>query len=67
MSDILVPFINCLLVLDNDGDRIIAKYYLNKNKNEQLKFESGLHKKTKGMTFRSDGKNRRGERKRDRK
>jgi hypothetical protein len=56
MTDLLVPFINCLLVLDSDGDRIIAKYYSGKLKPEQLKFENALQKKTKTMTFRSDGK-----------
>lgn len=55
MADVLVPFINCLLVLDSDGDRIIAKYYTKKNKNDQLKFENLLFKKTKTMTLRSDG------------
>jgi hypothetical protein len=57
MTDLLVPFINCLLVLDSDGDRIIAKYYSGKSKPEQLKFENALQKKTKAMTFRSDGRN----------
>jgi hypothetical protein len=55
MADVLVPFINCLLVLDSDGDRIIAKYYTGKSKPDQLKFENALHKKTKTMTLRSDG------------
>jgi hypothetical protein len=55
MADVLVPFINCLLVLDSDGDRIIAKYYTGKSKPDQLKFENSLHKKTKTMTLRSDG------------
>lgn len=51
----LVPFVNCLLVLDSDGDRIIAKYYNGKPKAEQTKFETMLHKKTKSLNFRSDG------------
>mmetsp|Transcript_2971 Transcript_2971/g.4503 ORF Transcript_2971/g.4503 Transcript_2971/m.4503 type:complete len:190 (+) Transcript_2971:97-666(+) len=54
MSEVLVPYINCLLVLDGDGDRIIAKYYSEKSKADQTKFESTLHKKTKSLSFRSD-------------
>lgn len=57
MSELLVPFINCLLVLDSDGDRIIAKYYNGKIKSDQLKFEAALHKKTKALTLRNDGRN----------
>ena len=50
-----MPFISCLLVLDSNGDRIIAKYYNAKSKAEQTKFETMLHKKTKSLNFRSDG------------
>mmetsp|Transcript_1552 Transcript_1552/g.2491 ORF Transcript_1552/g.2491 Transcript_1552/m.2491 type:complete len:191 (+) Transcript_1552:58-630(+) len=54
MSEVLVPFINCLLVLDGDGDRIIAKYYDKRSKSDQSRFELTLHKKTKNLSFRSD-------------
>lgn len=43
-------------MLDSDGDRVIAKYYNGKPKSEQAKFETMLHKKTKSLNFRSDGK-----------
>ncbi|CAE7413767.1 unnamed protein product [Symbiodinium microadriaticum] len=51
---VLVPYISCLLVLDSDGERIIAKYYNGKAKTEQTKFEAMLQKKTKFLNFRSD-------------
>jgi hypothetical protein len=52
---VLIPFVNSFLILDSDGDRVIAKYYDGKPKAEQAKLESLLHKKNKSMTFRSDG------------
>ena len=32
MAEVLVPFVNCLVVLDGDGDRLIAKYYDGRDK-----------------------------------
>ena len=52
---VLVPFVTCLLVLDSNGDRIIAKYYNAKSKSEQTKFEATLHKKIKYLNIRTDG------------
>lgn len=51
----LIPFINFLVVLDADGDRLIAKYYDKRSKAEQAKCEAALHKKTKNIVAKSDG------------
>ena len=55
MTEVLVPFINAFLIVDADGDRIIAKYYNNKPKTEQIKFETLIQKKTKSIGLKSDG------------
>ncbi len=55
MTDVLVPFISAFLIIDADGDRIIAKYYNNKPKTEQIKFEALIQKKTKLIGLKSDG------------
>ena len=55
MTDVLVPFVNAFLIVDSDGDRIIAKYYNNKPKAEQTKFEASIQKKTKSIGQKSDG------------
>ena len=47
----LVPFVNSLVVLDADGDRLLAKYYDKRSKAEQTKMEQFLHKKTKAVRF----------------
>ena len=52
---VTIPFVNNLIVLDADGDRMLAKYYDGRSKPEQLKYEATLHKKSKNMTARSDG------------
>jgi hypothetical protein len=53
---VLIPFINYLVVLDGDGDRLLAKYYDGRTKSEQLKNEIMLHKKTKTVAAKTDGK-----------
>ena len=52
---VLIPFINYLVVLDGDGDRLLAKYYDGRSKSEQLKNEIMLHKKTKTVAAKTDG------------
>lgn len=54
MSEILVPFVNALVILDNEGERLIAKYYDGRPKSDQMKTEQFLHKKTKPVTARAD-------------
>ena len=51
----LVPYVNYLVVLDGDGDRLLAKYYDGRTKSEQTKNEAMLHKKTKVISAKSDG------------
>lgn len=53
---VLIPFVNYLVVLDGDGDRLFAKYYDGRSKSEQIKNETLLHKKTKTVTAKTDGK-----------
>lgn len=53
---VLIPFVNFLVVLDADGDRLLAKYYDKRPKSEQIKNEAMLHKKTKSVVAKSDGK-----------
>ena len=43
------------MVLDGDGDRLLAKYYDGRTKSEQLKNEIMLHKKTKTVAAKTDG------------
>jgi hypothetical protein len=52
---VLVPFINSLVVLDGDGDRLFAKYYDGRSKAEQAVSESVLHKKSKAVAAKSEG------------
>lgn len=54
MAEVLIPFINFLVVLDADGDRLLAKYYDRRSKTEQIKNEALLHKKTKTVVAKSD-------------
>lgn len=54
-TQVLIPFINYLVVLDGDGDRLLAKYYDGRSKSEQLKNETMLHKKTKTVAAKTDG------------
>jgi hypothetical protein len=53
--EVLIPFVNSFIVVDADGDRLLAKYYDGKMKAEQLKFETLLHKKTKAINAKIDG------------
>jgi hypothetical protein len=53
---VAIPYINSLIVLDGDGDRLLAKYYDGRPKADQIKFEALLHKKSKSIAARSDGK-----------
>lgn len=53
---VTIPFIHNLVVLDADGDRMLAKYYDGRGKAEQIKYEAILHKKSKNITARSEGK-----------
>lgn len=53
---ILVPFVNSLIVLNGEGERIIAKYYDGKSNVEQINFEAALFKKaSKVMSPSSEG------------
>eukprot|EP01041_Mallomonas_annulata_P011396 gene11396-23846_t len=54
MSEVLVPFVKSLIVLDADGNRLLAKYYDGKVKSDQIKFEANLHKKTKTVAAKTD-------------
>lgn len=47
--------IHSLVVLDSDGDRLLAKYYDGRNKAEQSTFESLVNKKTKNVPAKVDG------------
>lgn len=46
---------NYFIVLDSDGNRLLAKYFDGKGKSDQLKNEAMLHKKTKAISTKSDG------------
>mmetsp|Transcript_19740 Transcript_19740/g.19853 ORF Transcript_19740/g.19853 Transcript_19740/m.19853 type:complete len:183 (-) Transcript_19740:129-677(-) len=54
MSEVLVPYVKSLIVLDADGTRLLAKYYDPKPKSEQSKFEATLHKKSKAVAAKTD-------------
>jgi hypothetical protein len=55
MTEVLIPLVNYFVVLDADGNRLLAKYYDGKKKPDQLKNEIMLHKKTKSITTKNDG------------
>lgn len=50
-----MPFINTLVVLDVEGDRLFAKYYDGRKKPEQIANEAMLYKKTKAVSAKSEG------------
>lgn len=50
----LVPFVNNLIVLDQEGNRIFAKYYDGKSKVDQVALEALLHKKTKAVAAKNE-------------
>lgn len=52
---VLIPTVNYFVVLDNDGNRLFAKYYDGKKKPDQMKNEAMLYKKTKSITTKNDG------------
>ncbi|KAJ1433994.1 hypothetical protein B484DRAFT_394292, partial [Ochromonadaceae sp. CCMP2298] len=54
MTEVLVPFVNSLVVLDLEGDRLFAKYYDNRSKAEQGAHEALLFKKTKSVSAKSE-------------
>mmetsp|Transcript_22656 Transcript_22656/g.31052 ORF Transcript_22656/g.31052 Transcript_22656/m.31052 type:complete len:202 (-) Transcript_22656:103-708(-) len=56
MTEVLIPFIKSLVVLDAEGDRLFAKYYDNRvgNKAEQLANEQTLFKKTKTVAAKNE-------------
>lgn len=56
ISQVLVPVIHSLVVLDADGDRLLAKYYDGRAKAEQLAYEQMVNKKTKNVPAKVDGK-----------
>ncbi len=43
------------VVLDSEGDRLLAKYYDGRSKTEQTAFEALVHKKTKNVPAKVDG------------
>jgi coatomer subunit zeta len=49
MSDLSVPIIHSVVILDQDGSRMLAKYYDGQSKGEQIKNEINLHKKCRNM------------------
>ena len=51
-----MPVVHSLVVLDSDGDRLLAKYYDGRNKQEQLAFESLVSKKTRNVPAKVDGR-----------
>ena len=51
----MVPYVNFLVVLDGDGDRLLAKYYDGRSKAEQAKNETMLYKKTKTVAAKAEG------------
>ena len=53
MAGIQVPLVNCLVLLNEDGGRILGKYYDGRAKEDQVKSEAGYFKKTK--SYKSGG------------
>ena len=45
------------MILDGDGDRLLAKYYDGRSKAEQAKNEGMLYKKTKAVAAKQEGNN----------
>ena len=54
-NKVLVPFVNYLVVIDAEGDRLLAKYFDGRSKGDQSKNESTLYKKTKTVAAKTEG------------
>ena len=54
MTD-LVPKLHSFVVLDSDGERLLAKYYDGRNKAAQTAYEGTLHKKTRLVPAKVNG------------
>lgn len=54
MAEVLIPFINSLIILDQEGNRVFAKYYDGKSKANQVIEEAELHRKTKQVAARNE-------------
>jgi hypothetical protein len=54
-KQVLVPIIHSFVVLDADGERLLAKYYEGRTKAEQQAFESMINKKTINVPAKVDG------------
>lgn len=52
----LIPVVNSLIILDSDGNRLFVKYYDKRGKSQQVDYERLLHKKTKAINAKSDGR-----------
>lgn len=48
--------VHFFVVLDSDGDRLLAKYYDGRTKAEQTAFEQVVNKKTRNVPAKVDGK-----------
>ena len=55
MTEVLVPHVNSLVVLDLEGNRVFAKYFDGKTKAEQAENEIALQKKTKNVAAKIEG------------
>jgi coatomer subunit zeta len=49
-----IPGVNCFLILNTEGERILAKYYDDRKKDDQIKNEASLHRKTKSFKVGQD-------------
>eukprot|EP01039_Chlorochromonas_danica_P010958 gene10959-12184_t len=54
MSEVLIPVVNSLIILDSDGNRLFVKYYDKRGKSQQVDYEKLLHKKTKAINAKAD-------------
>lgn len=54
MTEVLIPSVNALIIVDADGDRLFVKYYDGRTKPQQIEFENFLQKKTKAIQAKSE-------------
>lgn len=50
-----VPFVRYIVLLDSDGERIVAKHFDDRSKEERTKNEMTLYKKSKQIGAKSEG------------
>ncbi len=55
MTDVCVPVVHNIVVLDADGYRVLAKYFDGRAAADQSRLESALFKRSKSVSAKTEG------------